>query len=88
MYGVNLNVLAESCPTAKLPNTEDLGPNAKRELQMDLFLNFISTLVSKSDLSQQSPLELGFGASIGLHEAKHSDPDTSKVIPDNGFARN
>ena len=55
---------------------------------MDLFLHFISTLVSKSDLSQQSPLELGFGASIGLHEAKHSDPDTSKVIPDNGFARN
>ena len=55
---------------------------------MDLFLNFISTLVSKSDLSQQSPLELGFGASIGLHKAKYSDPDTSKVIPDNGFARN
>jgi len=55
---------------------------------MDLFLHFISTLVSISGLSQQSPIGLGFGASIGLHEAKHSDPDTSKVIPDDGFARN
>ena len=78
---------SKSTPLTPLPNCQ-IQRISKRELRMDLCLHFIRKLVSISGLSQQSPLGLGFGASIGLHEAKRSDPDTSKVISDDGFARN